>query len=233
MNTSNLIHTSVEKIIAEYTAAKRMFTAWDITLRLRYDGVQAAHHQVKQLVHQAFEGYTMDRDYTRSIVNVAGATPWLYHSFSNDPSAYDPRANHPKYITPPSTSASPDFPAATVQPPQVVVTRTPACDAPSAAVSDYGATAGQKNTFKTGLTKADSLGRILIPKKALAKIGAKARSVVYVNQDSDGNIVISNTQTAGSKALKVDCYLNVKFKVGPGKEFEIGGDDRGLRLEAK
>lgn len=90
--TSNLTNYAEQKVNAELSENIRMnriFTAFDITKRIRTEGVKCKHEDVKQLVHNAFLNGEMD-NYGRSLIDVGTAIqPWLYCPVTRSASEYN------------------------------------------------------------------------------------------------------------------------------------------------
>jgi hypothetical protein len=83
----------VRNELAEFVRMNRIFTAFDITKRVRKRGVRCRHDQVKEIVHRMFEAGCIT-GYTRSLADIGtGTQPWLYCPFTRDPSEYNNGGN--------------------------------------------------------------------------------------------------------------------------------------------
>lgn len=87
----------IDQIVQERVQAGALFTAYDVTLEARQRGGNVRHNDVRDLVHEYFEQGRMGAGYNRSLIDVGAPTkPWLYHRFTEHPSAYkSPSAGAP------------------------------------------------------------------------------------------------------------------------------------------
>lgn len=87
---------AIEDIVITKVNAQDMFTAWDITVESRSQGIQAQHHEIKLVVHGFFDSGSMGTDYKRVLHDVgAQVQPWLYYPKSANPKDYNTPANFP------------------------------------------------------------------------------------------------------------------------------------------
>lgn len=79
---------AVKEIIADKISNDIMFTAFDITKELRKNGHKVRHSNIRNIVHGLF--YNGDiTGYTRTITEVNGERPFVYHPISSDASNYN------------------------------------------------------------------------------------------------------------------------------------------------
>ena len=88
-NLSGYASQKVRAEIGESIRMNRIFTAFDITKKIRKDGVRYKHEDVKQLVHDSFLNGELT-GYTRTLIDVGTAIqPWLYCPVTRDASEYN------------------------------------------------------------------------------------------------------------------------------------------------
>jgi hypothetical protein len=82
----------IEQVLQEKVQRGEMFTALDVSLETQKRGVQERHRNMRQVVHQYFEGGYMGSHYTRTLVSIPGApsAAWLYHLTSDQPANFQP-----------------------------------------------------------------------------------------------------------------------------------------------
>lgn len=98
----------VQKVVLDQVAAGAMFTAFDITLMARNQGVQLRHDEGRDIVHEMFQTGAMGAAYQRSIVDIgASAKPFLYHRFDSDPKNYQAGGSKSTASTPPAPTSPP------------------------------------------------------------------------------------------------------------------------------
>ena len=86
----------VEAQVEAVTGDKQMFTAFDITRRLRAKGEHIAHSDVRDVVHGMYRDGEMHDDYIRTLQNInTSDTAFVYHMPSHDLSEYKPYALKP------------------------------------------------------------------------------------------------------------------------------------------
>lgn len=78
----------VDDIVQRRTSAGELFTAFDITTEVRQRGKQVRHGEVRDHVHDLFRGGGMGASYERSVVDIDGNKPWVYHRFDVNPKSY-------------------------------------------------------------------------------------------------------------------------------------------------
>jgi RNA-directed DNA polymerase len=95
----------VQQIVLNQIATSSMFTAYDITVEARKQGLQLRHDDGKDIVHEMFQTGIMGASINRSVVDVgAQVKPFVYHRFDIDPQNYNP--NTAGISNMPSTSST-------------------------------------------------------------------------------------------------------------------------------
>jgi len=75
---------AIRSVILDKIENEGTFTAFDITMELRKQGMQVFHRDVKEVVHNMFDNGDME-DYRRTHLDVGGdVKPFLYHPASLD-----------------------------------------------------------------------------------------------------------------------------------------------------
>ena len=188
----------VETQVIGLTGDKQMFTAFDVTRRLRAKGEDVRHYEVKSVVHDFFARGQMGMDYDRTVRNVAGGSPFIYHPDTKDPEDYNPNALGMAAQAGNAISNTANIPV-TVAP--VAVNKVnPTQSLTPAPVAPFDVSRNAK-------------GRIRITSKYLRKIGVRAGDRVYCYQV--GKVIrISVSPIAGFSNEQVyiaDEYGNIRL----------------------
>ena len=101
----------IEKIVLEWVASKKSFTAHDVTQEVRSRGHKISHDEVRTEVHSLFDRGLMTASYKRTVVSLPDRTssnpsyvnPYLYHDASVDPYLY----GNSSPVLAPSTTVAP------------------------------------------------------------------------------------------------------------------------------
>jgi len=80
------MNTLIETILQQLITNKQTFTAYDVTLALRYQGHWAFNNNVKDIVHTLMLD---EAQYNRVSKNFGMNSAWLYFHEDNDPENYD------------------------------------------------------------------------------------------------------------------------------------------------
>ena len=90
LNSDAIAIGTIRSIILGKIENKGTFTAFDITMELRKQGMQVFHRDVKEVVHNMFDNGDME-DYRRTRLDVGGGVkPFLYHPVSLDSYTHRP-----------------------------------------------------------------------------------------------------------------------------------------------
>ena len=85
---SNQLKNTVEAIISEWTNKGYMFSAFDVTKKVRHGGTTAAHWEVRDLVRNEFHNGNMST-YIRTLVTLPSSESFVYHPITADSSKYN------------------------------------------------------------------------------------------------------------------------------------------------
>ncbi len=98
----------VQQIVVAHVSSGAMFTAFDVTLAARAQGVQIRHNDGRDIVHEMFQTGVMGAGYRRTVVDIGtGTNPFVYHPFSSDPKTYtSPQSGAAAQATPAPAPAS-------------------------------------------------------------------------------------------------------------------------------
>jgi len=78
---------AVKEVISDKISKDIMFTAFDITKELRKNGNKVRHGNIRSIVHDLFRNGEIN-GYTRTIIDINGERPFVYHPISSDASLY-------------------------------------------------------------------------------------------------------------------------------------------------
>src|SRR5258708_1003673 len=92
------IQSRIEEIVAQWVREGKMFTAFEVSLALKEEGVRERHRNMREFVHQSiFRAGIARGDYSRTLMDVgAPEQAWVYHSIGSNPYEYEPleRSGH-------------------------------------------------------------------------------------------------------------------------------------------
>lgn len=84
------LRAKIERAAKQWTVEGKMFTAFEISLRLKADGVQERHRNMKQEIHAAL-ARVGGANYSRTLMDVgAPSQAWVYHKLRDNPYTYEP-----------------------------------------------------------------------------------------------------------------------------------------------
>jgi len=87
----------VEAQVEAITGDKQMFTAFDVTRRLRNKGEQIRHMDVREVVHDMYRQGTIGNGYIRTLRSINQSdSAFVYHRHDHDLSEYKPYALKPR-----------------------------------------------------------------------------------------------------------------------------------------
>jgi len=156
----------------------KMFTAYDITKKLRDAKVWCKHNEVRDEVHNLFHNDEMGADYRRTngLVNSRNDYAWIYHHYMDD--AAD-------YVNPSVSPANVLSPVKTVVVPASIPHSAP--------------------TFNTNFYQksVDSRGRLLIEKKYVSDVGFEPGDDAYVYFNTAQACLVIVDGTYAGTLLKV------------------------------
>ncbi|MFO0727690.1 MAG: hypothetical protein U1E65_28180 [Myxococcota bacterium] len=91
MGLDDQTRASIDRLATEWVQAKKMFSAFEISLAAKEAGVQARHRELKDYVHEAVAKAAEGQQYSRTLMDVgAPQQAWVYHPMSESPYAYVP-----------------------------------------------------------------------------------------------------------------------------------------------
>jgi hypothetical protein len=77
--------------VTEWTAAGKMFTAFEVSLAVKQRGVRQRHRQLRDDVHEVIFRVGGSAGYTRTLMDVgAPQQAWVYHRLDDNPYTYQP-----------------------------------------------------------------------------------------------------------------------------------------------
>ncbi|MEZ6041270.1 MAG: reverse transcriptase domain-containing protein [Planctomycetaceae bacterium] len=82
-------NNAVQQAVLDFVRSMTMFTAYDVTLAVRNQGVVARHGEVRDVVHSMFQDGILGAAWQRTAVDIGTDTrPLVYHHFNQDPRTY-------------------------------------------------------------------------------------------------------------------------------------------------
>src|SRR5437867_1093408 len=84
--------TRIDALVADWVRQGRMFTAFEVSLAVKAEGVRERHRNMRDDVHEAIHRAGVARgDYTRTLMDVgAPEQAWVYHPVGSNPYEYEP-----------------------------------------------------------------------------------------------------------------------------------------------
>ncbi len=80
----------IERLAAQWVAEGKMFTAFEISLALKDQGVRERHRNLKAKIHEAL-AQVGGENYSRTLMDVgAPSQAWVYHKLRDNPYLYEP-----------------------------------------------------------------------------------------------------------------------------------------------
>jgi len=202
------ILAKINEVVTDWIDQTRMFTAFEVSLALKEQGVRERHRNLREHVHQAIFRVGGPRDYSRTLMDVgAPEQAWVYHPQDSSPYRYRPldRTGH-------------ELPA---DDPTFVV---PALRKPGRLVWGSAAQAA----VPAGAFGTDQRGRLCIPTSLLQGIGSGPGQRVAVEAQADqGTLTIrplGGTERAPADAsYTVEPDGNVRLTQGTLDKAGLGG----------
>src|SRR5947208_8304709 len=82
----------IDDIVTQWLSAGRMFTAFEVSLAVKEEGIRERHRNMRDYIHEAIYRAGVARgDYTRTLMDVgAPQQAWVYHPVGSNPYEYEP-----------------------------------------------------------------------------------------------------------------------------------------------
>src|SRR5262249_20215506 len=86
------VQSRIDDIVADWVREGRLFTAFEVSLAVKEQGVRERHRNMREYVHQSiFHAGVARGDYTRTLMDVgAPEQAWVYHPAGSNPYEYEP-----------------------------------------------------------------------------------------------------------------------------------------------
>src|SRR5262249_11272704 len=86
------VQSRIDDIVAQWVREGKMFTAFEVSLAVKEEGVRERHRNMREYVHQSiFRAGVARGDYTRTLMDVgAPEQAWVYHPAGSNPYEYEP-----------------------------------------------------------------------------------------------------------------------------------------------
>lgn len=186
----------ITKVINDFVEDGKMFSAFDVTTKIRGMGVYCKHNAIKTDIHSAMSD-VMDEgseNYEKTLVDTGSYRTFVYHKSTDDPYTY---------------KSDTDGSTATVAP-KAVATPAPKTNSVIA-----GQSAGR-----------DNRGRVCLPADMLRNIGATiGKKVVISPKNGEVQVTNYNPKVTTSKedhVYKVDRDNNVRISAGVLAKAKLG-----------
>ena len=187
--TNDPISKIITSTIDGFVKDGKMFSAYDVTLKIRGMGISCKHHAVKADIHSTMSDVIDDgsEDYEKTLVNTGKYRTYVYHRSTDDAHKY----NQSDDAT--TTTTTPVAPVAPAKKP----------------------TGAQIVAANTNTLHRDKRGRICLPADMLRSIGATVGKKVMITPNA-GEVIVSsfNHMTPAKKdshVYKVDRDNNVRI----------------------
>lgn len=165
------IRRTITETVKSFISEGKMFTAFEVSLAVKAQGVRERHRNMKELVHEIIFEIGGPENYTRTLMDVgAPEQAWLYHRPRDNPYRYVPlpRGDEPASVINDDEMDTPvELPDGIRRPIQLVSSKQPAEAIPRGA---YG---------------TDQRGRLCIPVTFLARLGVGPGETVAVFGNKD------------------------------------------------
>ena len=190
----------VEDVIVDFTNEERIFSAYDVTKKLRACGHDVRHFEVKGVVHGLYTNFEMDNQMIRTGIRLnSGRWTLVYHMNWQDVANYDPND---------VAEVAKDTQVTTIDDGTSGQDRDSYSDTQDRDNYDMD-DEDENDDGVTNLTK-DNRRRVCIPANSLRSIGANVGDVVYALPTTD-LVVISKTDTSDAHPYIVDKDNNVRL----------------------
>lgn len=77
-----------EEIINEFITSNTMFSAFDVTYKLREEGFKVYHSEIRNIVRNMFNNDLLT-NYSRTLINIDNTQTFIYHGSNSDPYTYN------------------------------------------------------------------------------------------------------------------------------------------------
>jgi bifunctional DNA-binding transcriptional regulator/antitoxin component of YhaV-PrlF toxin-antitoxin module len=186
MTLGMAIQSRIDDIVAEWVRDGKMFTAFEVSLAVKEEGVHERHRNMREYIHQAIHNAGIARgDYSRTLMDVgAPEQAWVYHPVGSNPYEYEPldRTGHDRVKVPRSA-----LPRGLRNPARLVM-------GPS----------GTLSAIPDGAYGTDQRGRVTIPVSLLDAIGVGPGDRVNVLCDSANDQVLISKASGASSSTSPD-----------------------------
>lgn len=91
MSASPVVCAKVDRVITQWLLGGRMFTAFEVSLEIKSQGIRNRHRQMKAAIHNSLMSQIPQFQYTRTLMDVgAPDQAFVYHRAVDDPVTYVP-----------------------------------------------------------------------------------------------------------------------------------------------
>lgn len=207
MSLDPSVRPKLARIIRQWLSENKMFSAFEVSLAAKDNGVRARHRDLRDTVHEVIAEVAEDFAYSRTLMDVgAPVQAWVYHPLTGNPYLYTPLPREGE--APPPPLAVPD-----------IAFRNP---------RQLRAGAAMPASSSDGAYGLDRFGQLKIPADMLQALGRKAGDAVHLRIDSANSLLrLHPPRTALMGApdheLRVDAEGTVSLNTALLSEVEIDG----------
>lgn len=89
--SSPLVCAKVDRVIKQWLMSGRMFTAFEVSLEIKSQGIRNRHRNMKSAIHDALMAQLSQFQYTRVLMDVGAPNQaFVYHRIVDNPATYVP-----------------------------------------------------------------------------------------------------------------------------------------------
>jgi bifunctional DNA-binding transcriptional regulator/antitoxin component of YhaV-PrlF toxin-antitoxin module len=108
MKLDRAIREKIEEVVTPWVGRGKMFTAFEVSLAVKEQGVRERHRNMRETVHDIIFRIGGPAGYTRTLMDVgAPEQAWVYHRMGDNPYTYQPldrtgmpQKADPSYVVP-------------------------------------------------------------------------------------------------------------------------------------
>lgn len=162
MALDDTVIAKVERLATQWVAEGKMFTAFEISLALKEQGIRERHRNLKATIHEVL-GRVGGENYSRTLMDVGAPTQaWVYHKLRDNPYLYEP-LDRSGFGDAPSKKSS--RPAPQIAPRDPKPLRTGGAEPPTNSDGAFG---------------MDAQGNLTIPQSLIVRLGLAPGDEVHL-----------------------------------------------------
>lgn len=168
------LQSKIQRVCDHWLTEGRMFTAFEVSLEVKNQGVRERHRNMKASIHEILAKTGSGLQYSRTLMDVgAPAQAWVYHKLSDNPYTYIP-LDRSGFGDEAKSAGKTSSTGSDAQPAPVATLRNP---------RPLQANAASPASNRDGVFGLDSAGRLKVPASLLSQIRLMTGDVVNVYCD--------------------------------------------------